>query len=424
MDRPQMQLLDVLLGFSEALDLVDHSLANHHMQVAYIAFSLADRLGFSLDEKKQMVMAGALHDIGALSAQERILALKFEDSIAYQHSEVGYLFLQQFAPLRQAAKIIRYHHVPWLYGKGKRVFQFEVPIESHLLHLADRIAVLMKKSSFILEDKDKICEKIKRHSGVGFVPEHVEAFLELAEYEYFWLDAVSNQIPDILKRYLKPAVLDLSIKQLQDFSKLFSRIVDFRSPLNASHSSGVAVVAKRLAEMAGFSVNECELMLVAGYLHDLGKIAVSPSLLEKPGRLTSREFLVIKRHPYYTCSILSKIDSLSVINSWASLHHERLDGRGYPFHLKEKDIPVGAQIMAVADVFTALSEDRPYRQGMEKEEIFKILDSMALNKAINGDIAAFLKDDFDFIDEERKKMQEESLREYEHIVHPVRNLRI
>lgn len=424
MDRPQMQLLDVLLGFSEALDLVDHAMANHHLQVAYIAFSIADRLGFSLDRKKQIVMAGALHDIGALSVQERLLALKFEDSLTHQHAEVGYLFLRQFVPLRKAAEIIRYHHVPWVYGKGKKIFDTEVPMESHLLHLADRIAVLIKNPDCILEDKNRICEKVKKHSGIGFVPEYVEAFLELAEYEYFWLDIVSNQIPHILKKYLQPAAIDLSIRELQDFSKLFSRIVDFRSPLNASHSSGVAVVAKRLAEMAGFSEAECELMLVAGYLHDLGKIAVPPSVLEKPEPLTSQEFMVIKRHPYYTCSILSKIDSLAVINKWASLHHERLDGRGYPFHLKEKDIPLGSQIMAVADIFTAISEDRPYRKGMEKEQILKVLENMALNRAINGDIVALLRDDFEFIDEERRKMQQESFAEYEHIVHPVRNIRL
>lgn len=423
MDRPQMQLLDVLLGFSEALDLVDHSIANHHMQVAYIAFSIADRLGFSLDEKKQIVMAGALHDIGALSAQERLLALKFEDSLTHQHAEVGYLFLKQFAPLRFAAEIVRYHHVPWLYGKGRKVFDFKVPIESHLLHLADRIAVLVKSPECILEEKNRICEKIKRHSGIGFVPEHVDAFMELAEYEYFWLDIVSNGIPSILKHQIKPGVIDLSLKQLQDFSKLFSRIVDFRSPLNASHSSGVALVAKRLAEMAGFSENECELMQVAGYLHDIGKIAVPPSILEKPGKLTPQEFMVIKRHPYYTCSILSKIESLSVVNRWASLHHERLDGSGYPFHLKEKDIPVGAQIMAVADVFTAICEDRPYRKGMKKEEAFKVLYNMALNKAINGDIVSMLEDDFEIIDNERYRVQQESMADYQHIVHPVRNIR-
>ncbi|MBO8158141.1 HD domain-containing phosphohydrolase [Thermosyntropha sp.] len=424
MDRPQVELLDILLGFSEALDLVDHAVANHHMQVAYIAYSIADKLGYSHEDKRQIVMAGALHDIGAISIQERLLALKFEDYLTHKHAEVGYLFLRQFAPLQFAAEIIRYHHVPWMGGKGRKVFNFEVPEESHIIHLADRIAVLIKNPACILEEKENICSKIKHYRGIAFVPEHVDAFLELAECEYFWLDVVSNQIPLILKRYLSPAVIDLSLNQLQDFARLFSRIVDFRSPLNASHSSGVALIAERLAEKAGFSDTECKLMRVAGYLHDLGKIAVPVEILEKPGKLSPQEFLVIKRHPYYTYSILSKIESLTIINKWASFHHERLDGRGYPFHLKEKDLPIGSQIMAVADVFTAVCEDRPYRQGMNKKEVLGILEKMALDKAINGDIVNFIKDDFDMLNDERKSMQKESLRDYEHIVHPLKGLKL
>jgi HD-GYP domain-containing protein (c-di-GMP phosphodiesterase class II) len=121
----------------------------------------------------------------------------------------------------------------------------------------------------------------------------------------------------------------------------------------------------------------------------------------------------MRHHTFYTYRILETIPLLQVLNKWASFHHERLDGTGYPFHLRSKDIPRGSQVMAVADVFTAITEDRPYRPGMTRKEAVKVLDGMAQNSALSKEIVAMLKANYDEIDDARKQAQASASMDYE-----------
>jgi len=123
----------------------------------------------------------------------------------------------------------------------------------------------------------------------------------------------------------------------------------------------------------------------------------------------------VRHHTFYTYRILEPIAPLQTINAWASFHHERLDGSGYPFHLKEKDLPLGSQVMAVADVFTALTEDRPYRKGMRRSGAMKILDDMRSSAALNGDIVAMLRKHYDDLDAVRKHAQTDARRKYKDV---------
>jgi HD-GYP domain-containing protein (c-di-GMP phosphodiesterase class II) len=191
-----------------------------------------------------------------------------------------------------------------------------------------------------------------------------------------------------------PETYLLDIDEVLSISRLLSRIIDFSSHFTATHSAGVAKTAEKLAEVAGFSKNESLMMLVAGYLHDLGKLAIPGTILEKPGRLDDSEFNAIRSHTFFTFQLLDRIKGFETINRWASFHHERLDGRGYPFHLMGDSIPVGSRIMAVADVFTAITEPRPYRDGMGRDQRIKLLRSMAENGAICGRTVAAVLDNF------------------------------
>src|SRR5690606_8284531 len=114
----------------------------------------------------------------------------------------------------------------------------------------------------------------------------------------------------------------LNLDELIKLSEVFAYIIDFRSPFTANHSLGVAQVARKLAELAGFSENECKMMLIAGYLHDIGKLAISNEILEKPEKLETDEFNIIKSHVFYTYRTLESIKEFETINIWASLHHE------------------------------------------------------------------------------------------------------
>jgi len=245
-----------------------------------------------------------------------------------------------------------------------------------------------------------------------FPPEQVRAFCSLAVKEYFWLDTVSPGIDHILSQRASWPAVQLETDDLLELARLFCRTIDFRSPYTSTHSSGVAATAELLAEAAGFSPGDCHLIKVAGYLHDLGKLAVPPEILNKPARLTRQEYDVMRHHTYLTDRLLEPIGLLDTIRSWSALHHERLDGSGYPFHLSDEQIPPGARIMAVADVFVALVESRPYREGMSKSEALQVIHQMAEQHALDPAIVGLLEAQYERVDAARCAAQMAAVQEY------------
>ena len=242
---------------------------------------------------------------------------------------------------------LRYHPVPWSHGEGSKFRGSPVPLGSHMIHLADRIDVLTGRKNEVLGEAKGICERIEKESGRLFMPELVEVFLNSARKESFWLDIVYPSISQVLARKAKAVTLELDLEGLLSLAKLFSQIVDFRSRFTAVHSSGVAATAMALAGFCGFSEEDCRLMHIAGYLHDLGKLAVPAEILESPKRLGEDDFRITKSHTFYTCRILETISDLEVVTAWASCHHERLEGKGYPFHYGDKELSSGSRIMSV-----------------------------------------------------------------------------
>lgn len=412
---PHINLLDLVSCFSEALDLISPAVANHHKQVAYIAYSLARELNLSEKQGKTIALAAGLHDVGAISLEERLESLQFDDHQVQQHAELGYHFLKDFRAVGNAAVMIKYHHLPWAKGQGLQYDGEAVPIGSHIIHLADRIAVLIDKDQEILQQSPNIIKTILAHSETMFNPEHVEAFIKLANFEYFWLDIISPSLGAIITRPLHYQSMEMDLAEMEHFAQFFAHMIDLRSPLNAYHSKGVAASAEFIANKMGFSRLECQMLRVAGYLHDLGKLAVPPYILEKPAPLTNHEFSIIKGHAYHTYRILSNISQADVITAWASLHHECLDGSGYPFHIKERDLPLGSQIMAVADVLTAICEDRPYRQGMDKKSALQVLDKQVRERRINGDLVNIPHMYYEEMDDLRIRVQSEAALFYEKI---------
>jgi HD-GYP domain-containing protein (c-di-GMP phosphodiesterase class II) len=144
-------------------------------------------------------------------------------------------------------------------------------------------------------------------------------------------------------------------------------------------------------------------------------LAVPNDILEKNGKLNDEEFGFMRKHTYYTYAVLSKINSLEHIAAWAAHHHERQDGNGYPFHVKGNDFSKLARVMAVADVMTALTEDRPYRQGMSRDKTEEILNNMAQDGGIDSSIVRLANRNFLCINDARIKAQREAGNEYIHI---------
>ncbi len=409
----QVSLFDLVMGLSDAVDLVSPAVANHHKQVAYVAFSIGGELGLPVEEQRDLVLAGALHDIGGLSLKDRIDAMKFEIEKPHEHAELGYSLIKTFEPLSNVAKLVRFHHVPWNEGEGAHFRGKRVPIGSHILHLADRLTVLIDKRKEILGQAGTIGERIEKQSGKKFMPDLVDTFKNLAHREYFWLEVTYPSIDSILSRRVELATVQLDIEDLLSLTKLISHIIDFRSRFTATHSSGVAAVAEALAKLVGFSEQECSMVKIAGYLHDLGKLSVPAEILEKPAKLTEDEFNVMRKHTFYTYRILERIGVLDDISSWASFHHERISGSGYPFHIRDQGLSLISRILAVADVFTAITEDRPYRKGMTSDEALQVLQQMVDNSALDFGVVSLLKLRFDDINCIRAAAQTTAFREYQ-----------
>lgn len=405
-----IHLLDMVLCFSRAIDFLHPRISEHHLRVAYVASCLAETLGLGLEDTQNVLIAGALHDVAAVSCVMRLPL--FDEALRYdhdsrlqsagdlhQHGWEGYLLLRDFTPFAKAAQVIRFHHVNWDFGRGKELQGAPVPLSSHILRLADRIAVLPNDEQNIWDQVADIRAAVAAGTGRWFKSDVVAAFEAMSEKESFWLDLTSRHKETILKNRFGAPKVRLHLDGLHQLSRIFGKIIDYRSPFTATHSSGVAAISEELATRLGMPTSQSRLIGVAGHLHDIGKLAVPTTLLNKQGKLTTGEMAIVRQHPYYTHQILSMVPGLETVNTWASLHHERLDGTGYPF--RTRDIPLGSRIVAVADIFTAITEDRPYRTGMNRAQCLAVLDKLVAEGAIDGDVVAVLRDDFEAIQHTR-----------------------
>ncbi|MDD1607980.1 MAG: HD domain-containing protein [Methylococcaceae bacterium] len=138
-------------------------------------------------------------------------------------------------------------------------------------------------------------------------------------------------------------------------------------------------LARFLGTLLELSEETCEMLELAGLLHDIGKLRVPDELLEKPGKLTEEEYAIVQRHSFDTYDILKNINGLEKITEWAAQHHERLDGKGYPFQVRNGTISLEARIVAVADVFQALAQNRPYRKALDVYAIMGILNQQVVS---------------------------------------------
>jgi len=385
----EISLGDLVFAVSSVLDLVSPEVVGHHMRVARIARAVARKLGFTRDQMQDLLLAAALHDCGAFSLRERLDLMQYEVRDPGDHAARGSRLLKSFPHFERAADIVRFHHVPWDNRRGEWWRGRQVPPGSHLLHLADRVSVLKIGRPGTPGLTGEVRRLIDSGSGSQFKPEHVEALEEAACRPGFWAEVAAADDDDLRHDQVFSEVL-LSESDFRGLAHLFWQLVDFRSPFTATHTSGVAAVAGFLAPLAGVTGAAGRMVAISAGLHDIGKLAVSSETLEKERTLTREEIVSLHNHPLHGWRILGKIAGLEEINKWANFHHERLDGQGYPFQLPAARIPLESRIVAVADVFTALTEERPYRRGMSGREAVSILREMADGGALDHDVVSLM----------------------------------
>ena len=396
--NPQIPLHRLILSLSQMLDYVHPHVVDHQQRTAYIALRIGQKLGLRENELMDLFFASALHDIGIIGVENRIsgIATGYFEDINW-HAETGFELLRKVYFFSRAANIVRFHHIAWANGAGVEQKGMEVPYLSHILSCADILERLISRDVHVLDQVETITEKILSLEGDQLHPDCVEAFRQLADREDFWLDCVSERIYSMILGRMSWPETTLDEGAIEPIAEIFANIVDATSEWTATHSAGVASAAVELSDRLYFSNREKYLMKSAGYLHDIGKLTIPRRILDKPGKLDAHERNVLNTHTYYTFHALNTIGGMPQISEWAAFHHERLDGKGYPFHHSGEDLTLGSRIMAVADVFGALTEERPYHKSMSREKVLSIINKLVDNGGLDGDIASVLEGDYEAI---------------------------
>jgi putative nucleotidyltransferase with HDIG domain len=187
------------------------------------------------------------------------------------------------------------------------------------------------------------------------------------EEQLEFLTAVARQAGLMLENLY---LLEERRRSMESFIRTLAASIDARDDSTAGHSARVAAHASAIAREMGLDPDECRMIYYAGLLHDYGKIGTRDDVLLKPTNLTPEEYEHVKQHPMHTFRILSKIrlpEEMADIPIVAAAHHERWDGSGYPYGMSGEEIPLGSRIVAVADAYDALVEDRVYSVAVEPE---------------------------------------------------------
>ncbi len=398
-----VNLGNLLLTLSEAMDLSNPTISQHQYRTAYIALEIACYAGIRDDRLENIFTASLLHDIGALTVEEKILLHNNEAEDEELHTVRGEILLNRIPWLKGISKIVRNHHRDWKdWDDG---LENPVVMASQIIYLSDYIERQIDRSRYILHQTEDIVDIVRKLQNGQVNEKIVSYFIDISEREDFWLDLVNPRLYSVLLHNGPFQNRPVGLDDILLISDLYRDLIDFKSPYTATHTSGVAECASKLSELFGFADIDIKYMRIAGNLHDIGKLLIPNSILEKPGKLTAHEYAIMRCHSYYTYHTIDSIGGLHRIAEWAAYHHERLDGSGYPFHYSEDEIGTGSRIMAVSDVFTALIEDRPYRKGMNKKQIYQIIKSQADNNLLDQKIVDLLFDNFDTIYSHVKEKQ-------------------
>jgi len=391
-----VNLSDLLFSVSEVMDLSDVSLVDHQVRTAYVTSKLAGAAKLDHRQTERLFIAALLHDIGALSPEEKIGAHVYEDLLPEPHCQRGAKLFREAFWLEPAAQIVQWHHTPMAAHEaaGRPLADADV-LGAQIVFLADHLERFIERDTYILHQRKALHRRVHILAGKGVHPDVVGLFDEVSANEDFWLELVAKSLSRGLQEHNLLRSIDLDYEAARSIAGVFKDMTDFRSRFTATHSARVAVCAEGLGQALAFTGMDLQQVYLAGLMHDIGKLVVPNAILCKPAKLTAEEFDVVRQHPYYTHHILSRVRGFEQIAEWAAFHHERQDGSGYCKHLDSSDLELGAKVVAVADVAAAIAEDRPYRPSSGKEVVLRELRKMAAKNLLEHSVVEALADHYD-----------------------------
>jgi HD-GYP domain-containing protein (c-di-GMP phosphodiesterase class II) len=427
-------LAEILAGLSFALDLAQSAVPGHALRSCLMSMRLGRELGLSDAAQADLYYAALLKDTGCSSNAARMsqiiggddralrAAVKLEDwtqlhwpkvsamrllwenvlpdagvprklarmlTIAgTQHRtneemiglrcERGATIVQKLGMTEQAAAAVRSLDEHWD-GSG-----YPDRLRGNSISLLARILLVGQHLDVFAREKgvDTALLVLRERDGRWFDPEVVRAAESLHKRGLLWQECLpAGGDESLLEQRTRAAVLDidpsapepLASAQVDQICETFSEVVDAKSRFKFRHSLGVAQAARLIGAHMQLRPERAQLLHRAALLHDLGKLRVPNSILDKPGKLNFAEWQIMREHAGLTRTILKRIPQYRELADIAGAHHEKLDGSGYPNHLKANELPLEARILAMADVYGALTEDRPYRPGFSREQALAIM---------------------------------------------------
>lgn len=282
-------------------------------------------------------------------------------------------------------------------GKGQ-----PVGIAGESISLGARVALLAQVIDvfYMSGGPRDAMREVRQRKGIWFDPHLVGVFEGIATDPSFWVGLGAEDI-EARVLALEPVQLVITVDDdyLDDVAAGFAKVVDSKSPFTSGHSDRVALFTDMIAEVMGMPADRRRWLKRAALLHDIGKLGVSNQVLDKPGKLDDAEFAEIKRHPELGETILLRIAAFADMARIAATHHEKLDGTGYPRRLSAESLPLETRIVTTADIFDALTADRPYRAAMPVAKAFSIMAEMS-GTAIDPDCLAALRRAVELLDRE------------------------
>ena len=396
MSNYKINLHQAIYSLSDALDLVGVTHIHHGKRVAYMAVECGKHMGWPAAQLDRLFQAAILHDSGVSKTSVHAKLAQLEWEREGDHCMAGANLLSSCHFLQHLSPIVLHHHTHW--ERLQEIDMSQVTrLCANLIYLVDRVDVLtishLAKEDDILLGKDEIRQKILERSGSWFCPELVDAFMDLSLSEAFWFSLEAERVNGYVTTWLaETQPMNMTFDELRHLVRIFSIIVDAKSAFTKEHSDGVANLAFYLGKLFELPEDTCEMLELAGLLHDVGKLRVPDELLEKVGKLTQAESIIMHRHSFDTYNVLKGIHGMERVAEWAGHHHERVDGSGYPYHASSNEISFEARIIAVADVFQALAQHRPYRDSMQPDEIMEILIQEADEGKLDKRVVAKVKD--------------------------------
>lgn len=414
-------LSEVISALSCAFDLTDGQPAGHTMRSCLIGMRLGHEAGLSTEQLSALYYALLLKDAGCSSNAARLCQLFGTDdhtlkprmrlvdrqnriSLAFQTARVVAAgstladkfrhfmgiarsegVMQEIMVLRcergadialrlgfpqGTAEAVRHLDEHWN-GRGHPggLSGQSIPIMSRIANLAQSIEVFHREHGVRAARR-----MAKKRRGTWFDPALVNLMLAWRRDDGWWERLQHGDMAtEVVAEEPQAHIRWVSDDDIDVIARAFADIIDAKSPYTFSHSRNVAAYAVGIARQMGMDLAGQRRVYRAGLLHDIGKLGVSNTILDKPGKLDPDERTSVERHPFFTWEILSHVPAFRDFAWPASLHHERLDGSGYPWHLSGNRLNMTARILCVADVYEALTADRPYRAGMPWEESSAIL---------------------------------------------------